>query len=179
MKNRLLAVLIVISLGVNIGFLLHWLRPRLFPARAAAISSGWHSGPMKRHLNLDAGQSRRMERERRQVLAQARPLQEELRQKRRELFVLLKGKDVGAADLDPILNEISRLQAAMEKLFILHSLKVRSLFSPAQRLKYEGFLEQGLCPGMMSGEACAPAKAGQGMKRAGCREAGAAKMQFK
>ncbi len=175
MKNRLLAVLIVISLGVNIGFLLHWLRPRLLPGKAAAMSSGWHSGPMKRHLNLDAAQSRRMESERRQVLAQARPLQEELRQKRRELFVLLKGKDISAADLDPILNEIARLQAAMEKLFILHSLKVRSLFSPAQRLKYEGFLEQGLCPGMMSDQACAPARAGQGMKGAGCREAGAIK----
>jgi hypothetical protein len=175
MKNRLLAVLIVISLGVNIGFLLHWLRPRFFPARAAAMSSGWHSGPMKRHFNLDAGQSQRMESERRQVLAQARPLQEELRQKRRELFVLLQGRDVGAADLDPILNEIARLQAALEKMFILHSLKVRSLFSPAQRLKYEGFLEQGLCPGMMPDQACAPAKAGQGMNGAGCREAGTIK----
>jgi len=173
MKARLLAVLLVISLGINIGFLLHWLRPRFFPARAAAMSSGWHSGPMKRHLNLDSGQSRRMEGERRQVLAQARPLQEELRQKRRELLVLLKGKDVGAADLDPILNEIARLQAALEKMFILHSLKVRRLFSPAQRLKYEGFLEQGLCPGMMSDEACAPAKTGRGMSGSGCGAAGA------
>jgi len=174
-KTRLLAVLLVISLGINIGFLLHWLRPRLFPARAAVMSSGWHSGPMKRHLNLDSGQSRRMEGERRQVLAQARPLQEELRQKRRELFVLLKGGDVGAADLDPILNEIARLQAALEKMFILHSLKVRSLFSPAQRLKYEGFLEQGLCPGMMSGEACAPDKTHRGMSDSGCGAAGAPK----
>ena len=49
---------------------------------------------MKRHLGLSSEQARRMESERRQVLAQARPLQEELRQKRRELFVLLKGKDV-------------------------------------------------------------------------------------
>lgn len=155
MKNRLLAVLIVISLGINIGFLLHWLRPRLFPARAAAMASGWHSGPMKRHLNLDARQAQRMESERRQVLAQARPLQEELRQKRRELLMMLKFQDVSESELDLILDEISRLQAAMEKLFILHSLKVRSQFSPAQRLKYEGFLEQGLCPGMMSGEACA------------------------
>jgi len=172
MKARLLAVLLVISLGINIGFLLHWLRPRLFPARAAAMSSGWHSGPMKRHLNLDAAQSRRMESERRQVLAQARPLQEELQQKRRELFMLLKGKDVAPADLDPILNEIARLQAALEKLFILHSLKVRSQFSPAQRLKYEGFLEQGLCPGMMSEKGCAPSEPGGGMKGIGCAEAG-------
>jgi hypothetical protein len=172
MKGRLLAVLLVISLGINIGFLLHWLRPRLFPARMAAMSSGWHSAPMKRHLNLDAGQSRRLESERRQVLAQARPLQEKLRQKRRELFLLLKGSEVGAAELDPVLNEIARLQAALEKMFILHSLQVRSLFSPAQRRKYERFLEQGLCPGMMSDEACAPAKTDRGMSGGGCGAAG-------
>lgn len=110
-----------------------------------------------------------MESERRQVLAQARPLQEELRQKRRELFVLLKGKDVGAADLDPILNEISRLQAAMEKLFILHSLKVRRVFSPTQLRKYEGFLEQGLCPGMLAEAPCPSGKmARRGPGNTGC-----------
>ncbi len=116
MRGRVLAVLLVISLGINIGFLLHWLWPRLVAEKTVAMSSGWHSGPIKRHLNLDARQSRHMESERRQVLAQARPLQEELQQKRRELFVLLKGKDVDAADLDPILNEIARLQAALEKI---------------------------------------------------------------
>ena len=165
MKNRIWVVLLVISLGVNIGFLLHWLWPRLAPARAAGVSVGWHSGPMKRHLGLDSGQSRRMEGERRQVLAQARPLQDELRQKRRELLVLLKGKEVREADLDPLLGEIARLQAAIEKLFIMHSLKVQSAFSPAQRRKYEDFLERGLCPGMMPGQDCAsPA----GLKRGDC-----------
>ena len=176
MKSRVLAVLLVISLGVNVGFLLHWLRPRLAPGRAAGISSGWHSGPMKQHLGLNSDQARRLENERRQVLAQAKPLQEALRQKRRELFLLLKGKDVRDSDLDATLNEIVRLQAAIEKLFILHSLKLRNVFSPAQLRKYEGFLEQGLCPGMMSGEACAPRQGtGGGRNRKSCGNGGETK----
>ena len=93
MKNRLLIVLLVASLGVNIGFLLHWFWPKIVPAAAAGAPSGWHSGPMKRHLGLSSEQARRMENERRQVLARAKPLQDALRLKRRELFVLLKGKD--------------------------------------------------------------------------------------
>ena len=43
-------------------------------------------------------------------------------------------------------------------MFILHSLKVRGVFSPAQLRKYEGYLERGLCPGMMSE---APARRGK------------------
>ena len=156
MKNRLVIILLVVSLGINIGFLLHWCWPKIVPAATARATSGWHAGPMKRHLGLSSEQARRMENERRQVLAQARPLQEALRQKRRELFVLLKGKDVREADLDAILHEISRLQAGIEKVFIRHSLKARSVFSPAQLRKYEGFLERGLCPGLMAEAACAP-----------------------
>ncbi|MBU4267326.1 MAG: periplasmic heavy metal sensor [Acidobacteria bacterium] len=156
MKNRLMIILLVASLGINIGFLLHWFWPKIVPGATARTPSGWHASPIKHHLGLSSKQARLMENERRQVLAQAKPLQEALRQKRRELFVLLKGKDIHDADLDVILHEISRLQAGIEKVFILHSLKARSVFSPAQLRKYEGFLERGLCPGLMSEAACPP-----------------------
>ncbi|MBN2345428.1 MAG: periplasmic heavy metal sensor [Candidatus Aminicenantes bacterium] len=162
MKRRILPILLVISLGVNIGFLLHWIRPRLASGREAgaaslrggAAAAGWHAGPMRRHLGLDAGQARRMERERRQVLAQVEPLQEEMRRQRRALFVLIKGGAVRDADLDATLGEIARLQAAIEKKFVLHSLKVRSAFSSEQLRKYDGCLERGLCAGISAGESC-------------------------
>ncbi len=165
MKRWLLPVLLVISLGGNIGFLLHWAWPRMTGGGKAGLSSGWHAGPMKRHLGLSSRQARQMEHGRRQVLEQARPLQEALRQKRRELFVLLKGQEVRDADLDAKLNEISRLQAALEKMFILHSLSVRSVFTSAQRRKFEGCLERGLCPGMAAGASC-PSPKGTGKRHA-------------
>jgi hypothetical protein len=173
-KNRIWIVLLVASLGVNIGFLLHWAWPKNVAQRTAGASFGWHAGPMKQHLGLSSVQARHMENERRQVLDQARPLQDALRQKRRELFLLLKGKDVRDSDLDATLAEIARLQAAIEKAFILHSLKVRRFFSPAQLRKYEGFLERGLCPGMLSASSCPTGTmGGRSMSRAGCgKEAG-------
>lgn len=169
MKNRVWIILLVISLGINIGFLLHWAWPQIAAGRKAGSRSGWHAGPMKRHLGLSSEQARMMESERQQVLAQARPLQEALRQKRRELFVLLKGEKVRDSDLDATLAEVSRLQAAIEKLFILHSLKMRSVFSPAQLRKYEGYLERGLCPGMGPEASCPPGEmSGRGRERSGC-----------
>jgi hypothetical protein len=156
-KNRVWIVLLVISLGVNIGFLLHWFWPKLASRHSAASGqsqSGWHASPMRRGLGLSAEQARRMENERRQVLTQAQPLQDELRLKRRELFLLLKNKVVTDAELDGALSEISKLQAAVEKIFIRHSLKVKDFFTPLQLQKYDGFFEQGLCPGMMSEKDC-------------------------
>lgn len=161
MKSRIWTVLLLVSLGVNIGFLLHWLWPQIARGPAAGGGSsqfGWHAGPMKHGLGLNSRQARLMEKERRQVLAQAAPLQDELRRKRRELFVLLKGKEVRDADLDAALSEISRLQAAIEKIFILHSLKLRGHFTPAQMHKFEGYLERGLCPNMAAEAACPPGK---------------------
>ncbi len=167
MKSRVWIVLLVISLGVNIGFLLHLAWPRI---------AGGHAGPLRRQLGLSSDQARRMESERRQVLAQAQPLQDALRQKRRELFMLLKKQDVADADLDSVLNEISRLQAAIEKMFILHSLKARGIFSPAQLRKYEDYLERGLCPGMLAASACPPGKMGRRtMDGAGCGDAAGTK----
>jgi len=69
------------------------------------------------------------------------------------------------------LNEISRLQAAIEKMFILHSLKVKGFFSPVQLQKYESFFEQGLCPGMAPAASCPPGEmSGRRSERSGCTD---------
>jgi hypothetical protein len=158
MKNRLLILVLVISLGVNIGFLLRcfWPHCPLMKKSAATAPFGWLASSLRHDLGLSAKQTQLMETERRNVKVQAQPLQDELRQKRRELFILLKNKTVPAAELDLILNEIARLQAGIERIYILHSLKVKGYFSPQQLQKYDGFFEQGLCPGMMSEKACPP-----------------------
>ena len=172
MKNRIWIVLLVVSLGINIGFLMHWFWPKIVHGRSAGSDKsqfGWHASPMRRGLGLNAKQISLMENERRQVLAQAKPLQDELRLKRRELFMLLKSRTVADAELDVALSEISRLQTAIEKMFILHSLKVKSFFTPVQLQKYEGFFERGLCPGMVPEASCPPGKmSGREPGRPGC-----------
>jgi hypothetical protein len=99
-----------------------------------------------------------MENERRRVMDQVRPLQDALRSKRRDLLLLLKRFPLPEAELDAALAEIARLQAAVEKLFVLHSHHVKGFFTPPQLDKYEVFFENGLCPGMLHGENCAPEK---------------------
>ena len=159
MRSRIWIVLLVVSLGVNIGFLLHWFWPKTsagHPVMIARSQSSWHTSSLRHGLGLNAKQAQLMENERRQVMIQAKPLQDELRLKRRELFLLLKNKIVVEAELDGALGKISRLQVAIEKIFILHLSKVKGFFTPQQLQKYDGFFEQGLCPGMMSGKTCPP-----------------------
>lgn len=159
MKNRIWILLLVVSLGVNIGFLLHRFWPKNsagHPVMIARSQSGWHTSSMRRGLGLNAKQVQLMENERRKVMIQTKPLQDELRLKRRELFLLMKNKTMAEAELDVVLNEISRLQLAIEKIFIQHLSKVKVFFTPQQLQKYDGFFEQELCPGMMSGKTCPP-----------------------
>lgn len=176
MKRWTLTALLVISLGINIGFLLHWVWPKTDAGKESGSRAGWHSGPMKRHLGLSSEQGQRLENERQRLLAQARPLQEKLRQKRRDLLALLQGREVNEAELDSTLGEIARLQAALEKMFVLHALQVRRDFSPAQLRKYDGCLERGLCPGMMTAASCpSGSMAGHGAVQPGCENANEAK----
>jgi hypothetical protein len=158
MKKRLLFIVLVISLGVNIGFLLRcfWPQCPLVKKNTATGPCGWHTSSLRHDLGLSAKQARLMEVERRNVLVQSQPLQDSLRQKRRELFTFLKSKTLPAVELDAILNEIARMQAGIEKIYILHTLKVKGYFSPQQLQKYDGFFEQELCPGLMSEKACPP-----------------------
>ena len=174
MKRGLLASLLVVSIGVNIGFLLHWFWPKntAVPAGASEHArSGWHGSSAGRSLDLDRKQVQLMENERRRVMAQAKPLQEELQLKRHELFLLLKKSPLPEAELDIALSEIARLQTAIEKMFVLHSHHMKGFFTPAQLRKYEDYFENGLCPGMMHAENCPPGNsAGQGVPVPACKK---------
>lgn len=167
MRRWLLPLLLVASVGLNAGLLLHWALGARHAGAAGAPSPGWHAGPMRHHLGLDAAQARQLDDWHREVLAGIRPLQERLAGKRLELFALLKGAPADPARFDAVIDEIARLQAAIEKVFARHSLKVRGALSPEQLRKYEGCLERGLCPASLAGSRC-PSAAAAGGERPAC-----------
>ncbi|HOW45350.1 MAG TPA: periplasmic heavy metal sensor [Candidatus Aminicenantes bacterium] len=167
MRRWLLPLLLVASVGLNAGLLLHrFLAPRGLRA-GITPSPGWHAGPMRHHLGLNAAQARQLDDWHREVLAGIRPLQERLAGKRRELVALLKESPADPARFDAVIDEIAGLQAAVEKVFARHSLKVRGALSPEQLRKYEGCLERGLCPATMGGSRC-PSAADAGGERPAC-----------
>jgi Spy/CpxP family protein refolding chaperone len=126
---------------------------------------------MRRHLSLDAAQARQLDHWHSEVLAGIRPLQDILAEKRRQLVTQLKATPADPARFDAVIDEIARLQAAIEKAYARHSLKVRGALSGEQRRKYEGCLERGLCPAMMTGAGC-PSAADAGGERPACAPAG-------
>lgn len=171
MKRWLLPLLLVVSVGLNIGLVLHRFLGTRHAGPGVVPSLGWHAGPMRHHLGLKPAQARQLDGWHHEVLAEVRPLQEKLAGARRELFAVLKERPADAARLDAVIDGIARLQAAIEKVFARHSLKVRGAFSPAQLRKYEGCLERGLCPATMSGARC-PSAAVAGGERPACAPGG-------
>lgn len=148
MNSRWLILVLVVSLGMNIGLIL----PRLCAGKAksaAAQSCGWHVSPLRMELGLSESQAQRMENDRKRLLERIGPQRETLRAKRRELLAWLRTPDTPAADLDRLLQDIAALQTGIEKAYIEHSLQIRDLLTPTQLLKYERLMERGLCPAMM------------------------------
>lgn len=174
MRRWLLPLLLVVSVGLNAGLLLHRFMGTRHAGAGIAPSPGWHAGPMRRHLGLDAAQARQLDDWHREVLAGIRLLQDRLAGKRLELVALLKEAPADPARFDAVIEEIARLQAAVEKVFARHSLKVRGVLSPAQLRKYEGCLERGLCPATMAGSRC-PAATDAGEKHPACVPGGEGK----
>ena len=150
MRNRLLGLALVVSLGLNIGLL--WQRfggDTEARHRERGVPCGWQSSPLRSLLGLSDRQVEAMERERRQLLAQVAPRQQELRGKRLALLALCQGSTTATPELDRLLQEIAGLQVGIERAFIEHSLRLKVQFTPSQRQKYESLFGRGLCPGMI------------------------------
>lgn len=150
MRNRLLGLALVVSLGLNIGLL--WQRiggDTGARDRERGVPCGWQSSPLRSLLELSDRQVEAMERERRQLLAQVAPKQQELHSKRLALLALCQGSTTATQELDRLLQEIAGLQVGIERAFIEHSLRLKVQFTPSQRQKYESLFGRGLCPGMI------------------------------
>jgi Spy/CpxP family protein refolding chaperone len=153
MKVKVLFVLLIISVGLNIGFLIRsgFQKTQTEPlSRFQADNHGWHNSFLCRNLELTPEQVKIMEKYRIEVEEQTFPFREELRRKRLELFEFIKNEKIGEAELGNLLIDISTLQVKIEKEFIYHLLTIKKVFTPDQMKKFDFFLKKGLCKGMLS-----------------------------
>lgn len=145
MKSKLLMVLLILSLGFNIGFMAtfghHWLMKKEFAN--CPKENSWHKAKVKKMLNLTDEQVQVMEKDRKELQYVINPIREELKNKRTELFNLLDTDNIDKAKLEKLIAEISSLQMAIEKNVIEHSINIRKNLTPEQQKKFKTFLKKG------------------------------------
>jgi Spy/CpxP family protein refolding chaperone len=168
MKTKAMAVLLILSLGFNIGVIFtfghHWFERGEF--------GRWHHkgsfGENKFHkmLNLTEEQKKLMENDREEMQKVLAPIRKDLENKRAELFALLDSDNVDNSKVDKLINDISLCQMMIEKTVVEHSVNIRKSLTPAQQKEFKAFLKksfQKMPPGrgFMESERPMPKEPGQ------------------
>ena len=162
MKPKLLAILLGISLclniGVFVGFGHHMMKIKEF--KSWPKESSWHKKHMKKMLNLDDSQSALMEKNHEELEAKIKPIKEEMTKLRAELFSLLKNEEAYSPRVEQKIQEIARVHLNMERVIVSSSFELKKIFTPEQREKFAKIMEKGFGgpfgPGGPGGPSCPP-----------------------
>jgi Spy/CpxP family protein refolding chaperone len=145
MKNKILTVILILSLGLNLGVLVtfsrHWLNRREF--NKGPGESSWFKRKMQKELKLTDAQVALMEQDRKNVDQEIRSIRGELKRKRAELFTLLEANPVDSAKVDKLIDAISLLQARIEKTVVNHLATMKKNLTPEQQQRFKAMMPKG------------------------------------
>jgi Spy/CpxP family protein refolding chaperone len=143
MKNRILIVVLIISLGVNLGLIMTFV---FRIGETKTYECGWHHPALRQKLHLTPEQIKILENKRADMQKRMIPMQEELKRKRLELLALQKSENLDIAKLDSLLAVMSRLQYEIERAVFLHMNEVKGIFSKDQQVQFFEQVKRYLCP---------------------------------
>jgi len=156
MKRILAAILVALSVGLNIAFLAGWAMKRwpdawLRDGPAAAVDEEpkaqeiWH--PMHRRLGLGRQQWQRLEPQVRRFYDEIEPIQLEISELRDELIGLLAAPDPDLAAIEDRQERISKLQAELQDLIVEQLLKEKqALTEEQQKQLFDTLRKHESCP---------------------------------
>lgn len=145
MKNKVLAIILILSLGLNIGILArfsyHWLNRKGYRERPR--ESSWMRKKMQKELCLSEAQVCFMEQNRKNIDQELKSIKQELKRKRVELFTALDTEPVDQAKINKLIDTISVLQAKIEKTVVGHLVTMKKNLTPEQRQKFREIMPKG------------------------------------
>jgi Spy/CpxP family protein refolding chaperone len=145
MKNKILTIILILSLGLNLGVLAtfgrHWINRKEF--RKGPGENNWIKKKIKKELNLTDAQVAFMEQDRKNIDQEIKSIRKELRNKRVELFTMLDAEPVDSAKADKLIDTISSLQSKIEKTVVGHLLAMKKNLTPEQQQKFKTIMPKG------------------------------------
>lgn len=145
MKNKIITIVLILSLGLNLGvvvtFSRHWLNRREF--KKGPGENNWLKRKMQKELNLTEAQVTFMEQDRKKIDQEIKPVRAELKIKRAELFALLDADPVDSGKADKLIDAISSLQAKIEKTVVGHLVTMKKNLTPEQQKKFKTIMPRG------------------------------------
>jgi Spy/CpxP family protein refolding chaperone len=139
MKTKVLILLLIISLGINVGLVVTLVlkRPmaRRFEERDIAKRS-WRRGGLGHKLNLGENQLKAIEAMQETTFVKMQTARETLKIKRDELINILKNPQPDKSRLQTLIKEIADLQAGIELGFSEHILQMKKALTPEQQQQF-------------------------------------------
>jgi Spy/CpxP family protein refolding chaperone len=169
MKNKILTFGLILLFIVNISALVtfaynRWVKPQ---SKFHSPNSVESAPLMPRQLSLSHEQLKCFRDIRSSYDAEIKEIQAQIQVKRRTLVGQMKKETPDMTSIDKLIEEISRLQAEMQKRAVLNLFKEKEVLTPEQREKFFRMFEDHVCPQgkkplrdslRLEEEACPPGK---------------------
>jgi len=144
----LLAVLLVVSMGINAGFVYVLMKQSRIVKNPAC---GWCDMSMRGHYRLTKEQAETLEHSRLEMVSRTAAIKEEMKRHRQALVDLYRRDSIAEPALDSLLSLLVMDQIALEKEVFRHMRDVRDRLDPEQREILYLQLTNELCPAMDAG----------------------------
>lgn len=138
MRMKVIILLLIISLGINVGLIFCLVRHRPMPSRFEErdIRRGWRWGGLRHRLNLNENQLKAIEVMHESTFEKMNVLRETLELKRAELINSLKESQPDNSKIQSLIKEIANRQAQIELGFIENILAMKKILTPDQQQQF-------------------------------------------
>jgi Spy/CpxP family protein refolding chaperone len=148
MKSKIvflgLAMSAVINISALVTFAYHrWLRHQERPAAAAP---GGLNAPFESQLSLSGYQKACLKDLLASFDSETKTILAQIQLKKKALVEEMKKEAPDTASLDGLIEEISRLQASIQKKAVLNIYKEKKILTPEQKERYLRMFEDHICP---------------------------------
>jgi len=138
MKQKVLLVALVVSVGLNVGAF-----AMLLYRRSVEGAPEREPHPLAVALDLTEDQREMMRARRERMLDEMEPLRKQLHAKRGEVLALLKEPEVDAARRDRLFAEIANLQMRLELKVFEDMRETMRMLTPEQQERFLKHLDEG------------------------------------
>ncbi len=146
MKTKVIILLLIISLGINIGLIVRLAGQKPKPRRIQArdIKKGWRHEGLRRRLNLDENQLKAIEAIQATTFEKIDIIRETLELKRAELLNILKEPQPDKVKIQTLVKEIANLQTEIELGLTENILMMKKVLTLEQQQQFFELLKRRL-----------------------------------
>ncbi len=139
MKSKVITVILIISLGINIGLLASYVYQQITGKKIeerGVSKRGWRRGRLRHKLKLDENQLKKAEAMQETTYLKINPIRDTLKIRREELTNLLKNSQLDKSKLQNLIKEIANLQAEIELIYSEQIWQMKEVLTSEQQQQF-------------------------------------------